>query len=90
MVATLVGVAFLVAVAVDLLKLLAKALFPSASKSKWWAFGVRLLSVLIGAGTGYVLVESSPLWGTIIGAIAGSFNAAIRSKVRLELKKKET
>lgn len=84
----LIGVAFGSVLVLDLIKLLLVAIWPTIKKARFWSFGIRLAAVLLGSGIGYMLLPALPVWGVLLGAIAGASNAAIRSKFKIAVKQK--
>ena len=87
-VATVVGLAFVLGVVVDLVKLGVLAAAPGAQQARWWRFAVRACSVVLGGVGGWVLVQGAPLWGVVIGVVVGGCNASIRAAVKMQIKRR--
>jgi hypothetical protein len=52
----------------------------------WWQWGLRALSVLIGAGVGMALLPSAMAWGAAAGGCGGALSSVIVATLRKQIR----
>jgi len=52
----------------------------------WWQWGLRLLSVAAGAGTGMLLLTDALAWGAMSGAAGGALSSVIVATLRKQIR----